>query len=98
LCTILACGTNLLDTLFQADVDPCCEDCDDDITETMWRQRHDLNQMIYYLGYLLAYINVESVSYLGVFDVDSTRQEYVNRVGDYVDKLLVIADRCGECD
>jgi len=98
LCTVLACGTSLLDNLFQADVDPCCDDCDDDITETMWKQRHDLNSMIYYLGYLFAYINVESITYIGYGDVGTTRQGYINRIGDYIDKLLVITDRCGECD
>jgi len=98
ICTLISCGTSLLDSLFQTDVDPCCEDCDDDISEVMWKQRHDLNQMIFYLAYVLAYINVDSIEYLGVFDISTDRQTMINRVGDYVDKLLVIADRCGLCD
>lgn len=96
-CKLKTCATYLFDSVLCNEFDPCCDNCDEDTVNKQSRQRLMLNQLIALYGTLMAYINEESIDYLNIVTVDEDRLTYIERIGQYMDKVKAILERCELC-
>ncbi len=81
---MVVCQKNLINQIFGTET--CTED------SSVLRQQ--LNQLIAYVGYILARTNVETMRYLGIFTMDENRLEYVNATGNLMDRVSLIVTNC----
>ena len=98
LCDLLTCGKALILDIFCNEVDPCCKDCDEARKEKLRAQRAEVNKLVALMGYLLAYIEKDRLSYLGVFTMDDCRLLNVQEIQSIFDKIKTVTERCGECN
>lgn len=59
--------------------------------------RHELNKLNAYMGIVLGGMHAESLRYLGVYTIDETRQDFINKIGDYLDKISTIIENYESC-
>ena len=97
-CTLHSCMMTIIKDVLCNEEDTCCDSCDQDIVKQNSRKRAELNKAVSLYGLMLMYINLETVTYMGVFTIDDTREGYVTQVKNIYDKLVEIAQRCGDCD
>lgn len=97
-CGVWECYQGLFTAIMCGAYNPCCNTCDPALLEKYIRYREALNMMTGLMLSVIAYINVERVKYLGIFDIDDTREGYISRVSDYLVKLKELASSCGICN
>lgn len=76
--------------------DPCDkEDCEEqyDITE----RRYDMNSIFGMLGTIERYVYRDRWEYIGVLSIEDDRDTLISRIGQMVEKLSIIVNRCGKC-
>lgn len=96
-CILHACAKTLINSILCKEIDTCCEPCDADTLKLQQTRRIEMNKLIGLYMTLMAYINVEYVTYFGIFAIDRDREDFINRIVDVFNKLMVIANRCGVC-
>ena len=78
--------------------EPCTEVCNPCSPESVLQQqknRQSLNQLIATFGSLMAYIHVERTRYLGIFDYNADRENFVTKIGMLLTKVKHMALQCG---
>ena len=98
-CQLQKCVQYLIDKIL-CSKDTCqeiCDPCDKDKILESQKSRMDLNRIIALFGTLLAMENAEKITYLGVFDFDATRADFISKIGMYIQKIIDISIRCGIC-
>lgn len=98
-CQLTNCFQYLADQILCSN-DPCaeiCNPCDQSKILLDRNNRLEINKMIALFGTLLGMINAERVKYLGVYDMDVTRADFVSKIGMYFVKINEISIRCGIC-
>lgn len=96
-CDILACYKALILDIFCNEADPCCKDCDNARKEKLKLQRAEVNKLIALMGYLIAYIEKDRLSYIGIFTMDECRMLNIQEIQSIFTKIKTVTDRCGEC-
>jgi hypothetical protein len=86
--------------LFRYIICKCNDPCDDSDCEDQYNiqeKRYDMN-MIWGLYTLIEkYIFLDRYKYLGILTINSQREDFITTVGQMVDKLKIITERCGNC-
>lgn len=96
-CKLKACATYLVDSVLCNEFDPCCDNCSQEIIDKQTRQRRSLNQILALYGSLLAYINEESIDYIGISTLEDDRLTYLERINNIFIKIKAILERCELC-
>lgn len=92
-----ACRNSMTQNILQLCDDGCLDDCFNTNQAEEVSLRHELNKLILLYSAVLSKINVESLSYLGIYTIDDTRQAYINEIGDLIEKINSIVESCGNC-
>lgn len=98
-CQIQQCAQYLIDQILCSS-DPCtevCNPCNPDKIKAQQNARAELNRIIALFGTLLGMINAEKITYLGTYDMNATRADFVSKIGLYFVKVNDLAIRCGIC-
>jgi hypothetical protein len=102
-CTIKTCYNSLVVDILCQTWDTCCTDpCTEAERLILQNKRDTLNQMVALVGYLVAAIWVEHTKFTNILteyqgSADETRDAYVVRVQQTIDRLAEIVGRCGIC-
>lgn len=97
LCDIIACYKALILDIFCNEADPCCKDCNEARKEKLKLQRAEVNKLVALMGYLIAYIEKDRLSYIGIFTMDECRMLNIQEIQSIFTKIKTVTDRCGEC-
>jgi len=103
-CALKTCYNALVVDILCKTWDPCCETgCTEAEKKVLQVKRDTLNQMVALVGYLVAAIWVEHTRFGNILleykgTADATRDTYVRRVQQIIDRLQEIIGRCGSCD
>ena len=73
--------------------DPC-DDCDDDYAT----RKYDLDMIGHALFQIKQYVYLDKYQYMGIMNINDTRQDLIDTISLMIDKLSIIVDRCGLCD
>ena len=77
-------------------VNPCqTTDCDEQ--HNIVERKYDLDMILGLLGIIEKYVYYDKWKYIGVLSVQEDRNDYVSQVGQMIDKLKIVVNRCGKC-
>lgn len=96
-CHLKTCATALMQNLLSKEFDPCCENCDEAVKSSMQKQQFMLNQFLFLYGTVLAYIHEEKIEYLGLLEIDGSRDIYLQNIENLFYKIKKILERCDLC-
>lgn len=98
-CQLSHCAQYLLDQILCSN-DPCaevCNPCNQDKIIKQQNARTEINRLSWMFLTLMGMINAEKIKYLGLYDMNTTRFNFVTKIGLYMMKINDIAIRCGIC-
>lgn len=98
-CQLSHCAQYLLDQILCSN-DPCaevCNPCNQDKIIKQQNARTEINRLSWMFLTLMGMINAERIKYLGLYDMNATRFNFVTKIGLYMTKINDIAIRCGIC-
>ena len=99
LCDLISCLKLLINGILCREWDPCCEECDAATIESYRRKRLEINKMIAMAGIIFANVHSDLSSYLGISsEIESDRLNLISLTSAMIDKMVIIVERCGECD
>jgi len=93
LCDAYDCYINLFKYNLCKCSDPC-DDCDEDLTS----RKYDEESIRILIDQIKQMIYLDKYQYIGIYSIDTTRNDMIEDIGSMIDKLKIITDRCGLCD
>jgi hypothetical protein len=96
ICKFKSCYNKLVQAIY------CCDNtkdvCDETENSKLDKRYRDMLRLESIYSSILQMINVEAIRYLGVYDMGQTRNDYINKVQEYIAKMNLIVGRCEDCN
>jgi len=89
------CGIELTKYIMCACSDPCDEDCyEDDYIKQKRTELLNLNSLLFAIN---GFIYTDRIKYMGIVSYNSERKDFISKIGEMIEQLNVITERCGLC-
>lgn len=97
-CALRVCAENMINQLLGTCDDPCSTHCHDDCQNQLNIYRNELNKIIALYFPLVGMIYMDKTIYAGIFSIADDRASNIEKIGQMIDQLKVITNRCGVCN